>query len=57
MHIITKTVPNWQMACLAFSNTYSGYIKSVGLNTLIVRPPLPFPNSMSSDLADQPAED
>ncbi|UNI16751.1 hypothetical protein JDV02_003159 [Purpureocillium takamizusanense] len=44
MHVVTKSVPNWQMACLAFSTPCDDYTTSVGLNTLRARSPLPFPD-------------
>lgn len=45
MHVVTKGVPNWQMACIAFSNSYEGFVESVGLNTFMIRSPLLFPTT------------
>ncbi len=49
MHVVTKCVPNWQMACLAFSNSSEDFITSVGLNTFRIRPALPFPTASTTD--------
>lgn len=48
MHGVTKGVPDWPMACLAFSSSYDYFVTSVGLNTFRVRPSLPFPTPSSS---------
>lgn len=48
MHVVTKSIPNWEMACLAFSSSCDYFIDSVGLNTFRVRPALPFPEDIST---------
>lgn len=48
MHVVTKSVLNWQMACMVFSSSSEYFITSVDLNTFRVRLPLPFPDGISS---------
>ena len=47
MHVVTKGVQNWLVACMAFSSSSEYFITSVGLNTFRTRNPLPFPDASS----------
>jgi hypothetical protein len=44
-NVVIAGIENWQLACYVFSSKYEYFITSVGLNTLKVRSPLPFPTT------------
>lgn len=43
MHVMTKSIDQWKMACMTFSTTSDLYITSVGLNTFRIASPSSFP--------------